>query len=289
MIKSMTGFGKSEASFGSNTLTVQLKSLNSKQLDFSMRAPSAFKEKELELRSLIVSKAIRGKIELNILLESNSDAGSVELNKQLFRKYYEEVKALMNELGEESSIVPVISKFPDVLKARREELGEAEWKVVHTTMCEALEQFDAYRVSEGNALATDIQSRVNQILSLLDLIADFESERIENIRSRIEKQALAFISKEKINEDRFEQEMIYYLEKIDITEEKTRLSTHCHYFNETMQQQFSEGKKLGFIAQEMGREINTIGSKANHAGMQKVVVQMKDELEKIKEQLLNVL
>jgi uncharacterized protein (TIGR00255 family) len=289
MIKSMTGFGKAETSFGNYNLTVQLKSLNSKQLDFSLRAPSVFRERELELRSMIVAAAVRGKVELTINMTSSSETGSVEVNQALFKKYHNDIKTLMEELGENTPIVPVIAKFPDVLKAKEEEIGEAEWEVVKECIRTALKTFDAYRTQEGEALYNDIESRVKGILELLQQVAQFEGERVEQIRNRIAKNQTAFLSKEKVNEDRFEQEMIYYLEKLDITEEKTRLLAHCNYFLETMQQAVSEGKKMGFIAQEMGREINTIGSKANHAGMQKVVVQMKDELEKIKEQLLNVL
>lgn len=285
----MTGFGKAETSFGNYNLTVQLKSLNSKQLDFSLRAPSVFRERELELRSMIVAAAVRGKVELTINMTSSSETGSVEVNQALFKKYHNDIKTLMEELGENTPIVPVIAKFPDVLKAKEEEIGEAEWEVVKECIRTALKTFDAYRTQEGEALYNDIESRVKGILELLQQVAQFEGERVEQIRNRIAKNQTAFLSKEKVNEDRFEQEMIYYLEKLDITEEKTRLLAHCNYFLETMQQAVSEGKKMGFIAQEMGREINTIGSKANHAGMQKVVVQMKDELEKIKEQLLNVL
>lgn len=285
----MTGYGKAHADVGSRKITVQIKSLNSKQLDFYLRSPALYKDKELEIRSLVSDSAERGKVELTLQSESSSEESNLAINKELFRAYYNELKSLSGELGETTDLMGIISKFPEVLHAKNEELSEAEWDQLQQLIKQALEDFNAFRQQEGGKLEEDIRNRIGHIMTYLAEVSVMEGDRITTVRNRIDKNMNAFLETDKINQDRFEQEMIYYLEKIDITEEKTRLQAHCEYFLETMIEKGSPGKKLGFISQEIGREINTIGSKANHAGIQKIVVQMKDELEKIKEQLLNVL
>ena len=291
MIKSMTGFGKATGEVNNKKITVEIKSLNSKQADISVRMPSFYKEKELPLRSLINKNLQRGKIEFNLYAELLGDNSNLNLNKDLFKKYYEEFSVAANEVNPEhnSDIVAVVSKMPDLLKAERNELDEKEWKGVFEIIKVALTEIDEFRCTEGSSLEKEITLRVNNISELLAAVEQYEEERLETVKARIIGNLKEVVEDKKIDKDRFEQELIYYIEKYDVTEEKIRLSQHCTYFKETMNSTISEGKKLGFITQEMGREINTLGSKANHSELQKIVVQMKDELEKIKEQILNIL
>lgn len=289
MIKSMTGFGKSTGEINKKKITVELKSLNSKQADIFVRMPSVYKEKELPLRSLVNKSLQRGKIEVNLYVELLGEDSSYTFNTDLFRKYYAELKGISDELGESSDLFTIVSKLPDVLKSERVEIDDEEWNGILGLVEEAIGELNDFRLKEGSTLKGEFESRVKTILSLLKEVEGHEPARIEVVKTRILGNLKEAVGEEKIDKDRFEQELIYYLEKYDISEEKSRLLSHCEHFNETMDSGKSEGKKLGFIAQEMGREINTLGSKANYADIQKIVVQMKDELEKIKEQILNVL
>lgn len=290
-MKSMTGFGKATAEIPGKKVTVEVRSLNSKQLDLNLRLPYLYKEKELELRADISKQIERGKVDLTVFTEANQDAVPVAINRTLAKTYYNELKTLSAELGEkDQNLMAMVVKMPDVMKAEREvvELDENEWTQIKSTVDKAIEAFQKFRDDEGKTLAKEFTTRVGLIDSLLAEILKVDAFRVENIRSRIKNSIAEAIEKEKIDQNRFEQELIYYIEKLDITEEKLRLKTHIDYFLNTMKEPGS-GRKLGFISQEIGREINTIGSKANDATVQKLVVQMKDELEKIKEQLLNVL
>jgi len=291
MIKSMTGFGKSITEMPGKKVTVEVRSLNSKALDLNLRLPYLYKEKELGLRSDISKQIERGKIDLTVFTESNQETMPVAINKILAKTYYRELKALSEELNENSpDLLALVMRMPEVMKAEREvvQLDEAEWEQVKATVDNAIEAFQKFRSDEGKILGNEFQTRIGIIYGLLADVLSMDDARVENIRTRIKTNIQEFVEKEKIDENRFEQELIYYIEKLDITEEKLRLKTHLDYFMSTLQEP-SSGRKLGFISQEIGREINTIGSKANDAAIQKLVVQMKDELEKIKEQLLNVL
>ena len=291
MIKSMTGFGKSIIELPGKKITIEIKTLNSKQIDISARIPSLYKEKELEIRSLISSQLERGKIDFNIYLENTGGSISYKINKPLARAYYEELKQLAAEINQQhyNSYLPVVIKMPEVLRPDIEELNEEEWKSIERSIVDALIMVDEYRIEEGKHLYNDFIKRVNLILENLNEVKHFEKERITYMRERLRKNVNEMIEDNQVDKNRFEQELIYYIEKIDITEEKVRLKNHCDYFVETLDEPYSSGKKLNFISQEMGREINTLGSKANDARIQKFVVQMKDELEKIKEQLFNIL
>lgn len=290
-MKSMTGFGKATAEIPGKKVTVEVRSLNSKQLDLNLRLPYLYKEKELELRADISKQIERGKVDLTVYTEATLDSLPVALNKTLARTYYKELKALSDELDEVTpNLLSLVVKMPDVMKAEREvvELDEAEWKQIKATVDKAIDSFQKFRDDEGRILSNEFTTRIGLIDNLLTNVIEMDAPRVENIRSRIKNSLAEVIEKEKIDQNRFEQELVYYIEKLDITEEKLRLKTHIDYFLNTMKEAGS-GRKLGFISQEIGREINTIGSKANDATVQKLVVQMKDELEKIKEQLLNVL
>jgi uncharacterized protein (TIGR00255 family) len=292
MIKSMTGFGKATAEVNNKKISVEIKSLNSKQADMFVRMPSFYKEKELPVRSLINKELERGKIEFNLFVELLADQSSVTLNKDLFKKYYTELKAALGELNENDSnenLVSIVAKMPDVYKSEKSELDENEWLEIEKTIKEAIIELDNFRKDEGKSLREELTLRINNIVSLLTEVEQYDEERIATVKERISNHLKEAVGEQNINNDRFEQELIFYIEKFDVTEEKTRLTTHCNYFLETLNSSISEGKKLGFISQEIGREINTLGSKANHAEIQKIVVKMKDELEKIKEQALNIL
>ncbi|MBL0331149.1 MAG: YicC family protein [Bacteroidetes bacterium] len=287
----MTGFGKATAEIPGKKVTVEVRSLNSKQLDLNLRLPYLYKEKELELRAEISKQIERGKVDITIFTEATQDSLPVAINKTLAKTYYKELKALSDELDEVTpNLLALVVKMPDVMKAEREvvELDEAEWKQIKATVDKAIDAFQKFRGDEGKTLANEFNTRIGLIDTLLAEVVKMDAFRVENIRTRIKNSLSEVIEKEKIDQNRFEQELVYYIEKLDITEEKLRLKTHIDYFLNTMKEPGS-GRKLGFISQEIGREINTIGSKANDASVQKLVVQMKDELEKIKEQLLNVL
>ncbi|MBU1011576.1 MAG: YicC family protein [Bacteroidetes bacterium] len=291
MIKSMTGYGKAESELNHKKVTVEIKTLNSKQLDLNTRMPSVYRAKELEIRNLLSQELERGKIELNIQLEQTGQDSNFSINKTLARKYYDQLKGLADDLDQSdfTNFLPIILKMPDVLKADKEDLDESEWNELEKIIKDAIVQVDEFRLQEGTHLQKEITDRIHTVVNLLAEVEPFETARIDQIKARIQKNLDNLQTELNIDQNRFEQELIYYIEKIDITEEKVRLKQHCDYFLETIVGDGSLGKKLGFISQEIGREINTLGSKANEVNMQKIVIQMKDELEKIKEQLFNIL
>lgn len=283
----MTGFGKADTRVKNKHISVEIRSLNSKGLDVNTRMPGLYREKELFIRNLLVEKLERGKIDLSINVESSEGIKGTQINKSVVKNYYLQLKSIAKELKEEpDDFLEIIMKLPEVLKTEREEFNEAEWKQVLKLIEAAIKNMDSFRAREGKVLENDLRMRIGLILKALLIVE--EADRITPIREKIKKNIEELVAKDKVDTNRFEQELIYYIEKLDITEEKIRLKTHCDFFLKTIDEK-STGKKLGFISQEIGREINTIGSKANDAGIQKIVVQMKDELEKIKEQLNNVL
>lgn len=290
MIQSMTGFGKATAELSNKKITVEVKSLNSKQLDLSMRIPSIYKEQELNVRSLIARRLERGKVDFAIYVENTSKETTSQINQNVLESYYNQIKSSSEKLGIEvpSDWFQVLLRLPDVLKYEAQDADEEEWKIVADTINTALDQLVEFRKQEGKMLEDLFVQKVNNISTLMADIEPFEGERVEKVKTRIT-EALEKIQNFDYDKNRFEQEMIYYIEKLDINEEKARLRNHLKYFLETLNDTSGQGKKLGFITQEMGREINTTGSKANHVQMQQIVVQMKDELEQIKEQVLNVL
>ncbi|HBS88006.1 MAG: YicC family protein [Bacteroidetes bacterium GWF2_38_335] len=291
MLKSMTGYGKAICELADKKITVEIKSLNSKQLDLNTRIPSYYREKDLIVRNEIARVLVRGKVDFAIYVELTDVDKNNLINKQLVKKYYLQIKEMADEMGVETSpeFFTSVLRFPEVLKTDREELDENEWNQIYAKITSSINELNGFREQEGIALQKDISLRIKNISSFLGQIDQFEKERVERIKTRLKTNLEEFFKSENIDANRFEQEVIYYLEKIDITEEKVRLANHCKYFNEIMKAEEYPGKKLGFISQEIGREINTIGSKANDSDIQKLVVGMKDDLEKIKEQLLNVL
>lgn len=289
MIKSMTGFGKAGLESGDKVIVVEIRSLNSKGADISLRLPSAIRNYELEVRNELSRQLERGKIDLSIAIESKKAEAPAEINLALAKTYYEQLKKLGAELNEpvEDALAQVL-KFPDVMKAERKEADEKEWADIKKAIALAIVQLNLFREAEGKSLQTDFDTRLNNIANCLEEIKKFDERRVANVRERILSHLKEWGASDKVDMNRFEQELIYYLEKLDINEEKVRLQTHLDYFKDTCKEA-AAGRKLGFITQEIGREINTIGSKANDAQIQKLVVQMKDELEKIKEQVNNVL
>lgn len=285
MIQSMTGYGKSVLQLPTKKITIEIKSLNSKNLDMNARIPSFYKEKELPLRSMIAKSLVRGKVDFSLYAEITGEETNTKINSGVVREYVNQLKNISE--GSDIDYLQIAMRLPDAVKASREEINEEEWKSIERHTKEAIKAIINYRVDEGKALEVDFVSRVKNIGDLLEQVIAIDPERIAAVKERLQK-AISDL-KENVDENRFEQELIYYIEKYDITEEKVRLKNHLEYFITSLNLPESNGKKLGFIAQEMGREINTIGSKSNYAPMQKLVVQMKDELEKIKEQLLNVL
>ncbi|MBN2697549.1 MAG: YicC family protein [Bacteroidales bacterium] len=291
MIQSMTGFGKSECELQDKKLTLEIKALNGKQLDVNLRIPPLYKEKEIEIRQLIAAGLERGKVECCFYYELAGSAANSFINVPVVRDYYEKLHQLAGELGIETTeqTLCTVMRLPDSLVTEKPELPEEEWKQVRDCLLKAIDELNLFRRQEGRSLESDIRERVSIILEKLNSVEVHEKERIETIRERIGNSLSDFLKNSAIDENRLEQEIIFYLEKLDITEEKVRLLSHCNYFLDSMNESGPVGRKLGFISQEMGREINTLGSKANHSLIQKLVVEMKDELEKIKEQLLNVL
>lgn len=290
MIQSMTGFGKATAELAQKKITVEIKSLNSKQLDLSVRMPNIYKEKEMFVRNLLSKKLERGKVDFLIYIENIGKETSSQINQNVLEGYYSQIKESADKLGiaVPSDWFQVLLRLPDVLKYEVQELDEEEWSVVEKTINTALDHIISFRKQEGEMLAKLFTEKIENIANLMKEIEVYEAERLEKVKTRIT-EALEKIENFDYDKNRFEQEMIYYIEKLDINEEKNRLTNHLHYFVETLKDGKGQGKKLGFITQEMGREINTTGSKSNHAEMQKIVVKMKDELEQIKEQVLNVL
>lgn len=285
MIQSMTGFGKHIVQLPSKKITVELKSLNSKNLDINARIPQTYREKELELRKMIADVLIRGKVDLALYVEITGEETTAEVNQGMVKKYMEQLANIAK--GDDIKLLELALRMPDTLKTERDDIDEVEYEAIMTATKEALSEIVSFRSEEGKVLEKDFDERLDNLDTLLAQIKEMDPERLATVRERLEK-AVADLKVE-LDANRFEQELIYYLEKYDITEEKVRLANHLDYFKTTLKSQDSNGKKLGFIAQEIGREINTIGSKANYAPMQQLVVQMKDELEKIKEQMLNVL
>ncbi|RPD97528.1 YicC family protein [Aureibaculum marinum] len=285
MIQSMTGYGKAVAELPQKKVTVEIKTLNSKNLDLNVRVPSMYREKELEIRSKLSKKLFRGKVDFTIHVESTGGETTSIINQEVVNNYIDQLRSVTEVSSE--SLLEIAMRLPDVLKCQREEFDETEWVKVEQTIDEAIDEVLGFRADEGAVLAHDFTIRIQNIQKLSEEVAVLDKERLAQIRERLEK-AVADL-KQNVDENRFEQELMYYLEKLDITEEKVRLNNHLDYFLQALISEESNGKKLGFICQEIGREINTTGSKSNFAAMQKVVVQMKDELEKIKEQLLNVL
>ena len=291
MIYSMTGYGKAAFEFNGKSFTIEIKSLNSKQADTNIKIPSLYKEKEIDLRNIIVTELKRGKIELILSVTAGDKANVPTINKAVAKNYFKQVAEILTELDipEQQNILTSILRLPEVLNTEQEELDTAEWEAIKTNLLKAIDDLKSFRLQEGSPIEADFRERISIIQKNLDSIAGFEGKRIEAIKSRIKNNLFEFISPEKVDENRFEQEVLFYLEKMDITEEKIRLKNHCEYFLKTLELDESIGKKLNFISQEIGREINTIGSKANDADIQRFVVVMKDELEKIKEQTMNVL
>lgn len=291
----MTGFGKTTANPGGRTVNIEIRTLNSKQLDVNTRIPMLYRDKESEIRAEINRVLERGKIDFMISVDSDSDANDFAINRPLAKRYYTEIKQLAEDLGETAGedIISNILKMPDILKAGRETPDETEWAQVKAAISEALALTEVFRAAEGELLGKDMSERIQMILELLLKVEPLEGARIGNLRDRFQRNQDEFLEKttkvDKFDQNRFEQEIFWYLEKLDITEEKLRLRKHCDYFIDTLHSSESNGRKLGFITQEIGREINTLGSKAYDAEIQMIVVQMKDELEKIKEQVSNVL
>lgn len=282
----MTGYGKVVLELNAKTVRIEIKSLNSKSLDLNVRMPSDYRPKELELRKIIGSRLKRGKIDVSFYVDIEKAKNPTKINTSIVKNYMDQLSNISGG-GQNLDLLRMAIKMPDSISAEKEEIDEQEWSLIISGAEDALNKIENYRKDEGKALYSDFSNRLNNIKSLLKKAVEIDPERIKKVRERLTKSVLEL--KEKIDQNRFEQELIYYIEKLDINEEKIRLDNHLDYFFKTLNQNQSNGKKLGFIAQEIGREINTIGSKANYAPMQKIVVQMKDELEKIKEQLLNVL
>jgi len=291
MIKSMTGYGIATFDSGSTKYTVEIKSLNSKFLELSLRIPKSFSEKEFQLRNECNKQIERGKVNLSINVEqADSSVKAAGIDSALLKNYYNQLKSVSDELGEPGgNLLQLALGLPEVVKYDEETVSEEEWKIVEKTFQQALAAFQQFRADEGNVLEQDVKMRIGIILKNLELVEVEEPKRIPVIRERLNQFLNEAVARESIDQNRFEQELIYYIDKLDITEEKIRLKSHCDYFIETLKNADANGKKLGFISQEIGREINTLGSKANDANIQKLVVGMKEELEKIKEQLLNVL
>lgn len=291
MIRSMTGYGKAICELPSKRVTIEIKSLNSKQLDISARLPGNYREKELEVRNEISKQLQRGKVEVNFYVESLMPDKITQINDPVVENYHTQLLNLAQNLGiaEQTDFLRIIMSLPDTLKTEQAQFDETEWQLIFNALLEALRQIEAFRVQEGQSLQSDVAQRNQNIGELLKQIASFETQRIERIKMRIRENLEEFNAKKMIDENRFEQELIYYIEKLDVSEEKVRLANHLKYLALTLNEKEPVGKKMGFITQEMGREINTLGSKANDADIQRLVIKMKDELEKIKEQVLNIL
>jgi uncharacterized protein (TIGR00255 family) len=286
MIQSMTGFGKASVQLPTKKITVEIKSLNSKGLDVNTRIPSLYREKDLYVRTTIATALERGKIDFSLFIENTSDEVTTKINPSIIKGYINQIKSIYPTL-EDSELLKLVINFPETLKTEREELDENEWQEIEKVIASALKNIQQFRKDEGAILEKEFGLRIENINKAMQKITTYEAQRTETVKARLKSNLEEL--KATIDENRFEQELIYYIEKYDITEEKVRLSNHLDYFTTTVNTGDANGRKLGFISQEIGREINTMGSKSNHAEMQKLVVLMKDELEKIKEQVLNVL
>lgn len=287
----MTGFGKTEFEVGNKKYTLEVKSLNSKQLDINTRIPALYRQKDIEIRRLMSEMLTRGKVDFALYLDNLGEESNSKINVAIVKDYYKQLSGVYQELDlpVNESIMQSIMRLPDTVKMTYEELDEAEWLVVRENLVKTLDELNRFRDQEGLALKVDIVANIANILDLLAQVEPFENQRMENVKTKIKESLDTLQLNGSVDKNRFEQELIYYMEKLDINEEKVRLTNHCSYFTETMNEAEPSGRKLGFIAQEIGREINTLGSKANESNLQRIVVQMKDNLEKIKEQVLNVL
>ena len=291
MVQSMTGFGKATCEYGNKKIVVEIKSLNSKQLDLSTRISGLYREKDIEIRTELSQQLERGKIDFALYVDNSGKESVSQINQSVLIAYYEQIKQISQNTGIEvpANWFEVLLRLPDALKTDIVEMDENEWVEIKKAINQAIEQLKEFRIQEGKSLENVFVTKINHIAELLEQIAPFENERIEKIKAKLEENLQTISDKISYDKNRLEQELIFYIEKLDVNEEKVRLKTHLNYFVETMNHEKSPGKKLGFIAQEIGREVNTLGSKSNHSEMQKIVVLMKDELEQIKEQVLNVL
>jgi uncharacterized protein (TIGR00255 family) len=285
MILSMTGFGRAEGVFEGKKIAIDIKSLNSKSFDLNVKVPMRYKEKEFEIRKMLNDRIIRGKVDCYVSLENLQESNDVKINRTLIDSYMNELRSVAGD-GPDFEYLKMAVRLPDAISTKQDELNEGEWKTIIEILLSALEKFEEFRKTEGNILHEELQRNLSNIEKSLDDVIPFEEVRLSSVKERYEKTLKEF---ENVDETRFYQEMAYYTEKLDISEEKVRLAQHLKYYSDVMNNENFNGKKLGFIAQEIGREINTLGSKANHAEIQKIVVMMKDDLEKIKEQTLNVL
>ncbi|MCK9302862.1 MAG: YicC family protein [Bacteroidales bacterium] len=291
MVSSMTGFGKSAVFVNGKKITIEIKSLNSKQLDLNVKIPAAYKEREFEIRNTISKELLRGKIDVFIYIETDNNLQIPNINTEIAKQYYSKLKNIEEtlHLNPNCDYMSLLLRLPQVIDNAQEEIiSDEEWNELNNGINDTIKKINDYRLQEGTALKIDFEKRINLIISYLDKVETFEADRIENIKAKLHSQLDTIISN-LYDKNRFEQELIYYLEKIDFTEEKVRLRNHCSFFMQTLNDEVSQGKQLGFITQEIGREINTMGSKANEANIQQLVVKMKDELEKIREQLANIL
>jgi uncharacterized protein (TIGR00255 family) len=291
MIKSMTGYGKAIAETQQKKITIEIKSLNSKQLDLNIKLPWLYKEKEPEIRNLVSQRLDRGKIDLSIYFDMLDEDVATIINKSAVKSYYKQFKEIAADLqiNLDDQIFTAIMKLPDTLKTDKQEIPEEEWELAKSKIIESISMLDQYRIEEGQSILADLRKCIDKILAMLRSVETFEQGRITKVREKLSSILEENVGRDNIDKNRFEQELIFYLEKFDINEEKVRLRTHCDYFLETINTPSPNGKILNFITQEIGREINTIGSKANDASIQKLVVMMKDDLEKIKEQTMNIL
>lgn len=291
MVQSMTGFGKATGEYNGKKIVVEVKSLNSKQSDISTRLAGLYREKDIEIRNEISQSLERGKIDLALYIENTSKEAATQINQSVVEAYHKQIQIIAENTGIEmpSNWFEIILRLPDVMKTETSELDDNEWIEVKRILADALTQLKTFRIQEGKSLEKVFRDKIGHIASLLDEIAPFEAERVDKIKAKLEENLQNIADKFDYDKNRLEQELIFYIEKLDVNEEKVRLKTHLNYFIETMEKEHAPGKKLGFITQEIGREINTLGSKSNHSEMQKIVVLMKDDLEQIKEQVLNVL
>lgn len=290
MLLSMTSYGRSTAALANKSIAIEIKTLNSKFVDLRLRVPPIFQEKEMVLRKVLHDKVLRGKIEATFTFENQEGGENYSINGSIFRQYHLQLSSLQEELKiPDGDLLSSIMRLPEVVSTSEESISDEDWKTIQSTLDAALDKLVAHRAEEGSAIEADLQIHINSILGLLDQVTPFEAERVEKVRQRMSSSLEEYLSRENVDENRFEQEVLFYLEKIDITEEKVRLKQHCNYFLQIMSnKEVMKGRKLNFISQEIGREINTLGAKAYSSDIQKLVVRMKDDLEKIKEQLANV-
>ena len=290
MILSMTGFGKAQGNYKHTTYTAEVRSVNSKQLDLVLRLNSAIRDQEMDLRKKLASELVRGKVDISLFAEGVHEDKMLSINQELFNRYAEMLKSAADKQGlDQTSLLASVLKLPEVMQSERKEKPQEEIDLAIDILFQAVKNFQEFRSAEGHQLKLDLVDRLNNIASLMTQVEQYEGERIKTVRQRMVDRFNDLKDTVTLDESRLEHELVYFIEKFDVTEEKVRLNAHLKYFEETMNSDEAAGRKLGFISQEMGREINTLGSKANHAEIQKIVVQMKDELEKIKEQVLNVL